>query len=785
MKSVPRPGILLVATRELRWMRRDGVALFLVLGVPLIAFTLLAFTFSSAVIRNLQVTIVDSDRTPTSMNYIQAIASAPGVRVANSADGLNDAMKDIRSGRSLAAVFLPENFERDLMGRKRPQIVVFYNRQYFTPGNNANSALTSAISAATAGLPSPVVGRATSFEPGSLVLEKYVLTNPALNYAQFLLRAILPTVLHVITAIAAGYAVGSEFSSRSMAEWMRAAGGSPLTALIGKLLPLFGIFVLMMVVVAIIIHGTFHVAFRGDPIIMGAAACLLVISYLAMGALFALLVRNLPLGLSLTAIFCSPAFGFAGVGFPVLAMNGFAKMWGAILPLRWYIEILFDQAVRGLPPSESVKPFAILGLLAVMFLMLGWWRLSAIRDAKVPKEDASGEDADVSMAPGIGGAMFDEIRRVLNDRGVLGLIVLAPVVYGVLYPQPYLGQLLRGLPIAVVDQDHTELSRRFIQALNDDEATQVAVSADTIADARAALAKRQVYGIVTIPRDTEKEVLRGNSARIGTYVDAAYFLVYSRILQGISEATGVLNQDIATRGARLDGSLAHAGIIKVSPVEALSEPLFNPTGGYASYVVPAAFLLIIQQTLLMGSATLGGVANEQGGISARRRRGGFRAVIGQSLAHLCLVLPALALYLIVLPRVYGFAYSNRVLDLLLMAIPFALSVSLLGQFAGSWFKRRETAVVLFIATSLPLFFLVGVAWPREAIPPVLQSFSFVFPSTSAIDGLVRINQMGATLNEVSSDWLHLWLLVAVYAALTAISGWLLGRRSAKLANGGP
>jgi hypothetical protein len=55
VSRVPDPGILLVATRELRWMRRDGIALFLVLGVPLIAFSMLAYTFSSAVIRHLHV----------------------------------------------------------------------------------------------------------------------------------------------------------------------------------------------------------------------------------------------------------------------------------------------------------------------------------------------------------------------------------------------------------------------------------------------------------------------------------------------------------------------------------------------------------------------------------------------------------------------------------------------------------------------------------------------------------------------------------------------------------
>ena len=90
MRSAPRPGVLLVATRELRWMRRDGLALFLVIGVPVIAFTLLALIFSNAVIRNLQVSIVDADRTPTSMTYVQAIGSAPGVRVTGRSDDLKE-----------------------------------------------------------------------------------------------------------------------------------------------------------------------------------------------------------------------------------------------------------------------------------------------------------------------------------------------------------------------------------------------------------------------------------------------------------------------------------------------------------------------------------------------------------------------------------------------------------------------------------------------------------------------------------------------------------------------
>jgi ABC-2 type transport system permease protein len=762
MKAPARPGLILVATRELRWMRRDRLALFLAIGVPIIAFAILTAVFSNPVVRNLRVSVVDADRSTTSLTYVQAFASAPGVSVAQRSGDMTSAMHAIRSGEAIAAVYIPEHFERDLIDRKRPQIVVLYNRQYFSPGNSASAAISSAVAAGTATLPdtSPAAGR--SFTPGALVVEEYVLTNPALNYAQFLLRAILPHVLHVVVAIAAGYAVGSEFSRRSRRAWLRAAGGSPLTALVGKLAPLFGIFILMLVADAGIVHGLFAVTFRGDSVIMGAAACLLIIAYLALGGFFQLLVRDLATGMSLTALICNPAFGFAGVGFPLIAMGAFPRVWGAGLPLRWYMQILFDQAVRGLPPVSSIQPLLTLGGLAAGFFALCWLRLRALARAPSSPRAPEAAAAPAKAAPGVGTAMVAELKRVLNDRGVFGLIVLAPVIYGVLYPQPYLGQVLRHIPIAVVDQDHTELSRNLVQALNADEATEVAVRTDTLAEAQAALARRQVFAILGIPQDTEKEILKGNSGRLAAYVDSAYFLLYNRMLQGIKEASGAISLDVASRGARLEGSLAHAALTRSSPVELLSEPLYNPTGGYASYVVPAAFILILQQTLLLGVATMGGVASEAG---RGLEREGARAILGQAIAHLCLALPGLALYLIVLPRVFGFSTLGGVLDLIAFAIPFALSVSFLAQFASLWFRRRETAVILFIAASLPLFFTVGVSWPVEAIPDIVRDASRAFPSTSAIDGLVRINQMGASLHDVAKDWAFLWALVIIYGAL--------------------
>jgi len=100
----------------------------------------------------------------------------------------------------------------------------------------------------------------------------------------------------------------------------------------------------------------------------------------------------------------------------------------------------------------------------------------------------------------------------------------------------------------------------------------------------------------------------------------------------------------------------------------------------------------------------------------------------------------------------------------------------MGQAVGAWFKRPETPTLIFLGTSLPQFFLTGFAWPREAIPEPVQAVGTIFPSDLAIDGIVRINQLGASLWEVAHDWRGLWILALAYFALAVISTALVKRR---------
>ena len=773
MRPPPKPGFWLVARREWRWILHDRAALILIFGVPLFAYAVLTAVFSHPVIRELGVVVVDADRSDTSRAFVEQVAASPNLSIVERPGDLTSAASAIRAGKAIAAVYVPADFERDLKAGRRPQVVAFYNQQFLTAAGIASSGLSDSLASAVDGAASAARGAPQASRIGSLVAETIVLVNPEKNYAQFLLRTLLPMVIHVIIALAAGYAVGSEFHRRSMRTWLACAGGNPVVALTGKLAPLFAIFFVLMLSEALILEGLLGISFKGDLPMMIVGASLLIIGYLALGALLQLLVRDLATGLGLTGLVVSPAFGYAGVGFPTLGMNAFAQVWGALLPVRWYMAVLLGQAARGLPLSTSARPFAALATLAILYAVLAFLRLGSLaRSTSATRSEPEPEAAAVVPSRGIGGAFAGEWRRVLGNRGAFMLLVVAPLVYGVYYPQPYLNQILRKIPIAVVDNDLSDLSRRIVQTLDASGAVQVVARAETLAEARTALDRGEAFAVVGIPPETERDVLKGTTVHIPIYADATYLFIFRTMGSGIAVALNTLSSELAAGGARTDGSLVKAALAATSPADILLQPVFNPVGGYASYIVPAAFVLILQQMLLIGASMLTVVALAQG------LGGAFTSVLGRGVAHLTVFLPALALYFIVLPRFYGFSALGNPLQLFALASVFVLATSFMGQAVGSWFKHPETPTLIFLGTSLPQLFLTGFSWPREAIPGPVWAAGTIFPSDLAIDGLVRIDQLGASLWEVARDWRGLLALAAVYFVLAVISAFLVKRRRA-------
>ena len=90
-------------------------------------------------------------------------------------------------------------------------------------------------------------------------------------------------------------------------------------------------------------------------------------------------------------------------------------------------------------------------------------------------------------------------------------------------------------------------------------------------------------------------------------------------------------------------------------------------------------------------------------------------------------------------------------------------------------RNREMSILVFVFTSLPLLFISGISWPGSALPGFWKGVSYLFPSTFGINGFVRMNNMGASLHQVATEYMALWLQTIVYS----FTAWLSFRRLRK------
>jgi ABC-2 type transport system permease protein len=358
----------------------------------------------------------------------------------------------------------------------------------------------------------------------------------------------------------------------------------------------------------------------------------------------------------------------------------------------------------------------------------------------------------------------EELHRIFTVRSAFSVMVLGVAFYALFYPQPYLNEALRNVPIAVVDRDGTQSSRDFARRVDATPDVAVTQVLPDLASAQREVFARRVDGILVIPQYFERELLHGRPSPVALYADASYFLIYQRVAGAVAAVARTVGAEIET--ARLIAIGADPAIAAAAsdPLRLTAVPVFNPEGGYATYVLPAAFVLILQQTLLMGVGLLGTLpgAGPAEGVTRRRRPLPVAIVAGKLLAYLALEAVILPIYLIVLPYLYGVPRLGGVIPILIFAVPFVLSVAGLGFVVAGIFQRPVRMQLILAAAGLPLFMVAGFSWPSEAIPPVIRLLSHLMPSTSAIDGFVKLSQLGAPLSAVNSEFFTLWALAFFY-----------------------
>lgn len=364
-----------------------------------------------------------------------------------------------------------------------------------------------------------------------------------------------------------------------------------------------------------------------------------------------------------------------------------------------------------------------------------------------------------------------ELKAVFKDQGVLIFFLLVPLAYPLLYAFIYTGEVVREVPAAVVDMNKSTLSREFIRKVDATPDVKIQSHCADMEEAKLLLKESKVYGVIYIPESFSSDINKGIQTQVTLYCDMSGMLYYKAILTASTEVSLKMNKAIKVK--RAGNTTDRQDEISATPITYEAVNLFNPQAGYASFLLPAVLILIIQQTLLLGVGLSAGTARENNRFRdlvplSRQYQGTLRIVLGKSSAYFIIYAIVSVYILCVVPKIFSLVQIAQAGTLAAFILPYVLSCIFFAMTCSIFIHHREACMMIYVFTSVPLLFISGVSWPGSAIPAFWRVISWMFPSTFGINGYIAINSMGATLDQVLPEFRALWIQTGVYFLTTCI-----------------
>lgn len=370
-----------------------------------------------------------------------------------------------------------------------------------------------------------------------------------------------------------------------------------------------------------------------------------------------------------------------------------------------------------------------------------------------------------------------EFRAISTSYAILLVLAGGIFAYGLLYNEMYAPNIVTQAPIVVVDQSHSSLSRQYVRWLEATPQVHVAARTPDFREAREWMKQGSVQGILYLPPHFEDLVFRGEEAvfvLVGTTDAFLYFEAFQKATTGTMLAINDAYRPVSA------AFLPPQGLIAVSlakPVELSGTALYNVTEGYGSYLIPAVMMVIIFQTLLMVIAMLTGKEHEEGGIRAYHPLGrtwavAAQIVVGKTVVY-CTLYAVFSLFLLgLLPHFFSIPNIGNGLYIVYLMIPYLLATSFFGLAASRYFTDSEAPLLMIAFFSVGLIFLSGVSYPLELMPVYWQAVHYLLPAAPGTLAFVKLNSMGASLADIRTECIALWLQVIVYFFLAVGVAWL-------------
>ena len=370
----------------------------------------------------------------------------------------------------------------------------------------------------------------------------------------------------------------------------------------------------------------------------------------------------------------------------------------------------------------------------------------------------------------------EEFKTIAGSFAILLVLMGGIFMYGLLYNYMYAPDLVRKVPVAVVDRSHSELSRKYVRLLNATPQVNIVTTSVEYPEARDMMKQDLVAGILYLPEDFEDRVGRGEQSIFIVYESTSAFLYYLALQEASASSMLALNDDYRPEMLVFLPSQSAAKLSAAQAVNVVGTTLYNPTKGYGTYLIPAVLIVIMFQTLLMVIGMVSGDERHSGSIV---RLAGTpvnlsfgqmaQVVIGKTFVY-GILYAVFALFLLgLIPYMFGLPDIGHPLYIIMLMIPFLMATSFFGLTASLFFTDGDAPLLMIAFFSVGLIFLSGVSYPLELMPWYWKLSHFLIPAAPATLAYVKLNSMGASMAEIHTEYVTLWVQCAVYFVLACLA----------------
>ncbi|WP_456442314.1 ABC transporter permease, partial [Caldithrix abyssi] len=199
-------------------------------------------------------------------------------------------------------------------------------------------------------------------------------------------------------------------------------------------------------------------------------------------------------------------------------------------------------------------------------------------------------------------AIRREVAILFKDVDILLIVLVSPLFYALFYGTVYVHKVETDIPVIVIDQDNSALSRKLIRNLDASQNLLVVRVTQDASEAKRAIEDWQTQGAIWIPADFSKTLKSGRQAHLKVYLNTSRFLPSNDINRAVQQTVATLSAGVRLRYFQARGLNFDQAAEQIQPLRVDDRNLFNVRQSYGDFLIPGVLALILQQTLLFGLA---------------------------------------------------------------------------------------------------------------------------------------------------------------------------------------